>query len=197
MTVEAIVTGQFPELEPLARLSRLLVGQVGPDIAQLTIVPDGIFHGLPWALLPDRHTPGPIGVTRRLVHAASITTARLLATRRPAMAPTRELLVLADPLYTAEQIPTESHRLIEGTARELSALQQLFGDVEPLTRAEATEPNLLRLAPSFRRLHLACHGAPDAREPHFSGLLLAEPTAAERASGSDDILQPWRSRRWG
>jgi CHAT domain-containing protein/tetratricopeptide (TPR) repeat protein len=190
-TVEAIAAGRLPELKPLAQLSRLLVGDIGPDMAQLTIVPDGNFHGLPWALLLDPHKPGPIGVTRRLVHASSVTTTRLLTVRRPAVAPARELLVLADPSYTADQIPDESSRRLEGTEQELAALQQLVGDVEPLTRTNATEANLLRLAPLFRRLHLACHGAPDATEPHFGGLLLAEPTPPDRESGFDDILQPW------
>jgi CHAT domain-containing protein len=142
------------------------------------IVSDGVIHGLPWAVLTDPHVHEPVRGTRRLVHGASVTTARRLDARHHRQVPTRDLLLLANPLYTPEQIDDEAARCLDHTLRELEALQTVIDDVESLTDAEATEANLLERAPSFRRLHLACHRAPDPRDPLFSGLLLAEPAPA-------------------
>ncbi len=181
------------DADALARLADTLLGDLPPAARQIIIIPDGVLHALPWALLPDPTDGQPFGVTRRLTHAASITTFIAVAAREHDRTPANEMLVLADPEYSAEQVSDSKARRLEGTRRELQLLESLFGTVTALTGKDATEGRVLDELPQHRYAHLACHGVPDKDNPLFAGLLLAVPREAdrERHEGTDDVLQPW------
>ena len=192
---DAIAASTQPEEQALLGLSGFLLSAVPPEVTQLTIVTDGIFHRLPWAALADPHERLPLGVARQLTHVASVTSAQRSLTATGITTPARDLLVLADPAYTATQVPMESERTLEGTRRELDALRALVDDLESFTGRDATETNLVAAASAFRRLHIACHGRPDSKDAFYGGLLLAEPLPgdSDRYPKPDDLLEPWET----
>ncbi len=177
----------------LARVARALLSDLPPCASDVIVIPDGALHALPWALLPESADGQPIGVTRRLTHAASMTTLLAVRARDQAVSPDAGLLVLADPTYATEQIPNPADQRLKGTEREREALEAMFGTITSLVREDATEARLLDQLPRHRRAHIACHGHPDADDPLYAGLLLAPPRAVDREllPGTDDVLQPW------
>lgn len=172
----------------LEALSEALLANLPDDIEDVIVVADGPLHALPWALLADESRGGPLGITRRLSHAASATTWFAIADREPQQFE-RDVLLVGDPAYTERQFPDPYHRRLEGTAQEVAALQTLMAATE-LVREDAVESKVLREFPRHRLVHFACHGLADHSDGLQSGLIL-RPPGDDDDGVFDELLQAW------
>lgn len=199
------------EAAAAARLGSMLLGPVlgalPPGVDRLVIVPDGALYSLPWDALRTRPEADPLGLSYELALAPSATLfSRWRA--RPAAAPTRGALVLADPdrpyggraASTRGALPfssiAEAARFgpLPYARREGKDVAGLLPGSELLLGVRATERALAQadLAP-FAALHFAAHAIADAARPERSAVLLApgEPGDPGAPSGAaDGLLQP-------
>lgn len=195
----AAASGSVVDAATLRGLSAELLANIPDDADELLVIPDGPLHALPWSLLTDEQRGGPVGIHRSLVHAASATSYFALVDRET----TRErdgtdrgehdLLLVADPSYTDEQIQDPQRRRLMGSAVEAEMIEKLVGGCTVLRRKEATEARVVAELPRHRRAHFACHALEDPDDASHSGLLLAPPTQQdrERLKNTDDLLETW------
>jgi CHAT domain-containing protein len=170
-------------------LSTMLLADLPAAAEDLIIVADGPLHRLPWSFLRDPRDGQPVGIARRVTHAASAS-AWLLARDRPVSASSNDLLLVGDPSYTTEQFPGVGTPRLPGTARELDEIGCLAPTPPTiLTGENATEAAVMRELPRHNSAHIACHGVIDPDDSQYSGLILSPPL--ETDVGHDDILQAW------
>jgi CHAT domain-containing protein len=141
------------------RLLRPLGAALGTK--QITIVPHGALHYLPFSALTDG---GSFVVDRfaiRMLPSASVLL--FLKQNNSSMG---SLLALGNPdLGDADyDLPF--------AGQEVRRISEQVAGAKLLTRGQATESALKRYGNSFRYLHLASHGTFDAERPLLSGLLL-------------------------
>ncbi|MCG8461300.1 MAG: CHAT domain-containing protein, partial [Holophagales bacterium] len=165
----------------LQALSELLLAPIARHLGdlRLAVVAEGGLQYVPFAALPDPRSPTgtPLGERHAVVMLPSATSLELL--RRPApRRPTRELAVVADPLFSVRDprlpspsSPTRSEPAYEGprrlpaTAEEARAILELLppGPVRAGSRAYlGTDAHLGLLEGGeltpYRVLHFATHG---------------------------------------
>jgi CHAT domain-containing protein len=154
--------GMLPDrngaLQPPWLIDKLRAALLAPldldPAATLCIVPHSLLHYVPFAaLLPDRAIAYAPSATIRLRARGSADTERPQKTKTLAVA------------YNGARL---AHA--EDEARRVAAIDG--GDV--LTGMAATRVALLRDAPSFARLHVACHGWFNPVWPAASSLALAD-----------------------
>ena len=162
------------------------------------IIPDGALDYVPFAALVPPVSPAPAFVVMQ--HDVALAPAAwMLKTRQNRPAPTarRSLLLVADPVYQANDprlatvraaaagssAPVRDSlgparpdlRRLPFTAREAAAIAAQFppAGVEELTGLAATRERLLSLDWSkYRFIHIAAHGTVDAQVPELSALML-------------------------
>jgi CHAT domain-containing protein len=192
-------------LEVRLQDSRALSGRVLAPIesqlrsaAQWVFIPDGALDYVPFAALLT--SPGTADTFVVMRHDVAVTPAAwMLDTRSdPAMPPPpRALLLLADPVYQADDPRLEGLRGLaraiqtsqRGTAdppnhglqrlpfsaQEAAGIAAEFppGSVDELIGLDATRARLLSLDWSnYRFIHIATHGIVDAQVPELSALML-------------------------
>lgn len=167
------------------------------------VIPDGTLDYVPFAALRGTDATGPFFVVTRH-DVATVPAAWMLKSRhvRPS-APGQRLLLVADPVYEAddprlaprEESPAaaasgfvadsfESNvRRLPFTARESAAIASQFAasEVERLEGFSASRDGILGLDWSrYRYIHLATHAIADAANPQYSSLILSRYDAAGR-----------------
>ncbi len=137
------------------RLDELLLGPVLADVGarDLVIVPTGLLHQLPWAILPSCRS--------RPVSVAPSATQWLLASQRPG-APTGSTAVLvAGPGCGA-------------STEEIADVAGLVPGARALTGEDATVAEVSRRLDGAAMAHLVAHGTFRRDNPLFSSLQLAD-----------------------
>ena len=130
---------------------------------QVTIVPHGPLHYLPFSALP-------LSDDRRLVDTYSLRllpSASVLAYLSNQPKTGQGVLVLGNPDLGDPSLD------LPYAQQEASALGQILENSRVLLRNEATETVVKRFGSGFTRVHLASHGVFDSENPLQSGLLLA------------------------
>jgi CHAT domain-containing protein/tetratricopeptide (TPR) repeat protein len=178
------------------RLSELVLQPIEPwlsDVRQWIVVPDGALDYVPFVALPEFADPRSFVVLR---HQIALTPAAwMLGTAEPArhVAAQRGLLLVADPVYEAEDPrlpqpagapPTQiqppaaeaaGYRRLTHAAQEVTAIRREFppSDVDELTGLDATRDRFLASDVSrYRFIHVAVHGRVDTSVPELSALVL-------------------------
>jgi CHAT domain-containing protein len=177
------------------------------------VVPDGALHYVPFAALRENNSGRTPYLAQRFV--ISIAPAlRFIAGGPPAAAaavavsfhadtPSNRLLIVDDPIYTADDARftgnpsgspnapgdrddvgrpgrgADSSNLtrLASTAREASQITRLFvpANVDELRGSDATRGNLLaKDLSAYRFVHIATHGIVDAEIPQLSALILGK-----------------------
>ena len=182
-------------------LYRMILEPLEPwldEVRPWLIIPDGALDYVPFAaLVPGADKAASFVVMRHDV--ALVPAAWMLETRhnRPAAPRRRGLLLVADPVYQADDprlatprsgavspasslrgapdVGRPELRRLPFTAREAAAIAAQFppAQVDQLTGTEATRARLLALDWStYRFIHIATHGTVDAQVPELSALVL-------------------------
>ncbi|MEO8656917.1 MAG: CHAT domain-containing protein [Bryobacteraceae bacterium] len=184
-----------------AMLVRPLDRWLGKEV-DLTIVPDGMLHYLPFETLLDGNSTRVFGESRTISYAPSASVLFHLATKDRKAWP-RELLAFGDPVFRQSVGHTRSAGEIVRAAYEK---QGLYLNRLPNTLREVTEIAAVFPAPSttvyvglkanktilaseamagYKRIHFATHALVDEHEPRRSGLALS----AQPNTGDDGILR--------
>jgi len=152
-----------PVQAPAAALAEVLLAPFAALLRgheRVVLVPYGVLHRLPWAVLPLDGVP--LGLSHRL---SVLPTAGLLGQRRidapVATGPAARLVAVGNP---EGDLP--------GAEVEAAAMARLHGG-RALLRGAATAEAVLAALPGARLLHLACHGQLDEAVPLASALRLA------------------------
>ncbi|MBS0374552.1 MAG: CHAT domain-containing protein [Proteobacteria bacterium] len=204
-------TSPSARLEAAAALYRRALAPLEAEATRYrrwVIVPDGALSYVPFAALVD----GESNARRYLIqrHDLAVTPAAwwLLRARerRPDPGASRELLVVADPVYgrsdvragaaAAAATPTTGREWprLPWTAREADGIAQLFPSraVDRLEGLAATRERMLG-APlgDYRFIHVASHGYVDAALPQLSAIILGaygpEGPTRDRAVRASDL----------
>ncbi|HXY96817.1 MAG TPA: CHAT domain-containing tetratricopeptide repeat protein [Steroidobacteraceae bacterium] len=189
-------------LENGGALHQLILEPLEPwlnEVRQWLIIPDGALDYVPFAALRPAAAKAPAYVVMQH-DVAFVPAAWMLDTRpnRPAPADRRALLLVADPVYQADDprlaalraVPASVAGAVRGTPdaaahadllrlpftqREAAAIAAEFPppEVDELTGLQATRERLLALDWSkYRFVHIATHGTVDAQVPELSALML-------------------------
>lgn len=158
-------------------LYRLLIAPVAEHLMgnkSLIIVPFGVLHYLPFALLQDESGDYLIDkFTLSLAPSANIFSfCRERAGERSPIGD-QPILAFGDPATT------ESADRLFFAEKEVESIGFTFPETKLLLGKEAQEAVLLKEASDYGVFHFSCHGLFDASNPLFSGLFLAP-------GGSDD-----------
>ena len=189
-------------------LANALLGSV-PDqlwqgVERILIVPDGALSYLPFELLA---LPGGklLADHYPVSYAPSATVLEELKRLRDTRTgDRREFVGFGDPVFgdSDSKDGTESElrfrssgsrlRRLPASRDEVTEIAHTFGGSSQIfVGEEATEYRVRTETEGYRFVHFATHGILDDRDPLYSGLALAAPTAEERqrADGLDDFLQ--------
>jgi CHAT domain-containing protein len=171
----------------------------------LLFAPDGVLHYVPFAALRYQDSASKRFLIERYDVAVipSISTLLVHDPVRPPAPPTRQMLLVADPVYTLDDLrlatraSTGSHRSmaatglplfrgssgdlrrlprLPGTAREAAIIAALLpnGSVDLLEGLRATRDEFLGASlGSYRFIHVASHAVEDAEVPQASALILS------------------------
>jgi CHAT domain-containing protein/Tfp pilus assembly protein PilF len=162
--------------KPSQSLANLLITPIENEgwlqgIDQLYLVPHGVLHYLPFAVLL-RHISGQNRYLVQDYEIAYLPSAALLGQKAAVDAP---VSILALAPESAE---------LEHTVEEAQNVSELFAEAgHVLTGADATEESFKRLAPDYGVLHLATHGTFNKFNPLLSAVEL------EAGAGDDGHLQ--------
>ncbi len=190
-------------MRTLARsLSQQLLGPSASQLGQkrLLIVPDGILHKIPFAVLskPNSKEYNPLLETHEISYLPA---ASLITSQYPSRTPApKTIAILADPIFNLNDDrliqKTSSTKQLEvtetiardraarslilsripGTAVEANDIRQLLSPTESLivTGFDSTY-NWVTTAPlsQYRYLHLATHGIFDEERPELSSLIFS------------------------
>jgi CHAT domain-containing protein/Tfp pilus assembly protein PilF len=208
-------TGSQAELRA-ARLSEALLRPVAGVLARhrrLLVIPDGALHAIPFGVLPDPASGGPLLERHEVVHAPSSSVVAWLD-RRPAAerrGPARKLLaMIADPVFGPEDervtpepgaparpsVP-ETPPIMGGpdlprlphAADEAEAVAQIARPGGVLSARDfGAEKELVKTGAlsSYRILHFATHGWFSSEYPELSALVLSR--VDEHGHPKDGVL---------
>lgn len=188
-------------LEDGAALYKMILEPLEPWISGVRpwlIIPDGALDYVPFAALAPAAPRAPAFVVMQ--HDVALAPAAWLLKMRqnpPAPPARRSLLLVADPVYQADDprlatvrtATVSSTALVRAspdaarmdlrrlpfTAREAAAIAAQFApaEIDELTGLDATRERLLSLDWSmYRFIHIAAHGTVDAQVPELSALML-------------------------
>ncbi|WP_420548335.1 CHAT domain-containing protein [Curvivirga sp.] len=152
------------------RLITPVIAQV--DMPNVTIVPHGPLHYLPWAALHDGNGFLIESRSFRLLPSASV----LMYLDKGNAKGARALLALGNP-----DLGNPDYDL-PGAEIETKEITRKWPGSRVLLREFATEAVFKEAAPAFQYLHLASHGEFDAENPLTSGMKLAA------GNGEDGLL---------
>jgi CHAT domain-containing protein len=131
----------------------------------LTVVPHGMLHYLPFAALQD-HQGRYLLDDYKLSYLPSASVLKYLEPKRRSRG--QALLALGNPAGGgADYTP------LPLAAAEVRQIAVIYSCSRVLTGEQATEEAFKTLAPEYDILHLACHGDLNSAYPMYSGLLLA------------------------
>ncbi|HEX8250507.1 MAG TPA: CHAT domain-containing protein [Pyrinomonadaceae bacterium] len=131
------------------------------DARDLTIVPVGVLHYVPFHALLRARDEKYLIETRKIAYAPSATVWQFLE-KKPARKIKSALLIG----FADEKIPL--------VTREIETLKKIFPQAKTFSGKAATFEAYTRNAPQFDALHLACHGQFRSENPLFSSLHLAD-----------------------
>jgi CHAT domain-containing protein len=187
----------------LDRLSRMILAPVASVLGRkrLMIVADGALHYVPFGALPHPDAPDvPLVARHEVVCLPSASTLAVLREGRREAAPTRQVAVFADPVFSRddERLSGRGGEPVQPTTAATRALNAMgfAGEIPrlPYTRREAraiqdgapTGSVLVALdfeasrcalndprLGTYRVLHIATHGLLNADRPELSGILLS------------------------
>ncbi|HEV8241980.1 MAG TPA: CHAT domain-containing protein [Thermoanaerobaculia bacterium] len=167
--------------EAARRLYRELVipAQLGVDVGQLVIVPDGPLDQLPFAALVDPRSDRFL-VEQQVVQVAPSATIFVAAQARARQLEARQpsILALGDPRPDLELYPQLP--ALPAAADEARRVAQLYSRRDLLLGERATRDALLARATSYDVVHFAGHALVNRVDPSRSSLALA------RAPGSTE-----------
>ncbi len=188
-----------------ARLSELVLRPLESwlsGVNQWIVVPDGVLDYIPFAALDESSNPGSFVI---LKHDIALTPAAWMLGSADAVgkaATKRELLLVDDPVYQADDprlaavhktpaTPSQggpsdhrAYRRLPYTAEEAAAIRREFArsDVDELSGLDATRDRFLSSDLSqYRFIHIATHGTVDTRVPELSALVLGSYDASGKA----------------
>jgi CHAT domain-containing protein len=156
-----------------------------PPNVNITVVPDGALHRLPFAALRDRRAGGYLIESHAVTVVPSATLlARQLRHARP-LRPPVTVFAVTDP------VPTAGLPALPGSAREGQSIARLYAAAEVVSRERATKATFLLAAPKADVIHFAGHAVANPRYPlmaHLqfsaeSGVSLAPTLDATEISG--------------
>ncbi len=208
-----LTSGARASVEARAQaLYRMMVQPLGTalsDVESLTVVPDGVVHFVPFAML--RGSAQDTYLVQRV--AIRHTPALWLNSSKPRTQPkggTGRMLLVSDPIYQPNDDrlgprsipavatsaghgprlretvdPAHLERLI-GSTGEAAGIRALFGgsEIDELTGLDAVRARVLdRDLQSYRFVHIAAHGNIDSEIPSLSSLVLG---AFDRNGRVDD-----------
>ncbi|MBV8495190.1 MAG: CHAT domain-containing protein [Gammaproteobacteria bacterium] len=187
-------------LQDSRALSERVVRPLEPwldDKRRWLIVPDGALDYVPFAALQTAETGGSFVVTRHDIALASAAWALDASGTRGRSRARRGLLLVADPVYEADDprilavrrqpatarpstgirpdTVRRKYRRLRFTGQEAAGIAAQFvpADVDRLVGLDATRERLLSLDWSaYRFIHIATHGVVDAQVPQLSALIL-------------------------
>lgn len=124
-----------------------------PRLRALFVSPDNFLASLPFALLLESDAKGrrPIAERLRITYLPSVSVYRQLL-ERPILNEPPRVLVVANAIYPPD-VTT-----LPFAEREAVTVSELFPDSTLLTRASATEEQVVALASRYNVLHFATHG---------------------------------------
>ena len=145
-------------------------------VRNLTIVPHGALHYLPFAALNDGSGFLIDRFAMRLLPSASVMEFLDKNTQS-----TQDLLAFGNPDLGDPQYD------LPGAEEETRVIDQDWNGTRILLRNFASESNFKKFAPSFRYLHLASHGEFNSEEPLQSRMLLAEGDGEDGSLTVDEL----------
>jgi CHAT domain-containing protein len=135
------------------------------DVSLLYLVPYGALHAVPWHAAPVAGRPLVEQVPLAMMPTA--TTATLLGAA-PAARPSRDSLVVGDPLGDLKHARAEAQAVADRLA------------VRPLLGADARRADVAARLAQATWAHFAAHGVFQPTDPMASGIVLADGTLAAR-----------------
>ncbi|BFM08634.1 CHAT domain-containing tetratricopeptide repeat protein [Halioxenophilus aromaticivorans] len=178
-------------LEPIAqRISRY---------QQITVVPDGVLHRLPYAVLlsPAQNYQQPLTKTLAVGYANSIATLHHLKQRRRPIGANKGLLMIANPaMEIAESGTNESDNLVlqqlPAAEMEANKLINLWGSVSKSTLLlgrRASKESLYASSPEdYQVIHFASHAKINWDNPTDSAIKLASTNSNDSSDSADLTL---------
>lgn len=188
----------------LKELSRNVLAPVADRLKKrrVVIVADGVLQFIPFAALPGPASSRPLILDHELLLLPSATTLLALRNQRQArIEPSKTLMVIADPVYSAldgrvSPANSELDRNAKEFPRLLSSMwegKRIAAHVAPdesklLLNFEANRTDVVngKLA-EYRLLHVAAHALIDDDHPQLSGLVLS--TVDEHGKAQDGVLR--------
>lgn len=190
----------------LQELSRNLLAPVADRLSKrrVVIVAEGVLQFIPFAALPGPVASRPLILDHELLLLPSATTLLALRNQRQTrIEPSKTLMVIADPVYSAVdgRVPlpdgdSERDRNAKEFPRLLSSLweaKRIASHVAPeeskvLLNFEANRTDVVngKLA-EYRLLHVAAHALIDDEHPQLSGLVLS--TIDQQGKAQDGVLR--------
>lgn len=190
-------------------VSELLLADITQELktaSKLTIIPDGLLHRVPFALLLDPTTDyrQPLVNQKQIQYASSIATAQWLESQAKQISYATDLLLVANPTVGQATGGSATTRAAldnfgslfaaEEEAQVLKALWSSVGQHTALEGPAATKAAVLNaLAKPYSVIHFASHASVNWQNPALSAIKLAnDPQATLLESGDlsvDDITK--------
>lgn len=178
--------GSTNGLAPLARqLYQRLLAPLQPQLTgrSLLLVPHGVLHYLPFALLDDGQGPLVRNHSLRTLPSSSVLVYLQPTPAARSQAQQQPLLILGNPDLGQARLD------LPQAQREAEQLAALWPQHQLLLRAQASEAAFKAQAPHYPYLHLASHGQFNAKEPLASRLLLHASAGEDGALTVDEIYR--------
>ena len=160
-------------------LEELLLRPFYPQIEnkrQLLLVPHGVLHQVPFAILCD-------GLDRPLIHRHRVTVIPTVSILKVWGKQPVDSQSLANGNVLAVINPDGS---LPHTEKESTTLLRLFQNIQLLAGNKATESRFMSLVSQASLIHLATHGTANRLRPEYSHLVLAKPR--QEGTGFDGLL---------
>ncbi|WP_345423943.1 CHAT domain-containing protein [Halioxenophilus aromaticivorans] len=170
------------------QVSDLLLGPLADQlngVNNLTVIPDGVLHRLPFAYLldPNASKPAPIIASTNIRYASSIATDNWLNREKPSSQHAKGILLVANPKLTTDSTAVAALRDGNGLGnlpfaeKEADALMKLWrqrGDSYLLARENATKQNFTQSTPNdYQVVHFAGHATINWDNPALSAIKLS------------------------
>ncbi|HEY6843987.1 MAG TPA: CHAT domain-containing protein, partial [Thermoanaerobaculia bacterium] len=192
--VDAMTASERNKLsQHISVVARRLAKDVWTPVAQrarakrLLIIADGALQYVPFAALPTS-SDDPLIVQHEIVYLPSASVLKEIRRERP-VAPMRTALVVADPVFTADDARVQGgsdsrpavftrggpYTRLRFSRREAAAIAGIAGEktLEDLDFSAAKRAIVDRDLRPYSIIHFATHGYVDTEQPELSGLVLS------------------------